>query len=260
MGLIAAVILAFSGGWRLHMMSPVSFIQNPTLWIKLMSQHKIHWSVGPDFSFRLVARKFLEMQKRNTGKPTADLDLSSIRMLTNAAEPVRLGTKELFEEAFSQFGLRSNWFKIAYGLAEHTVSCCFNHAKHLSIPRDGEEEDIQPMVAVATRTTIDSLSTTIRLVDPVTCAVVPDGTTGEIWLSGPSVAAGYFGRPQKTRETFQAKIQNLEDPSSPLKHMEFLRTGDLAFFQDDHLYVCGRLKDLIICNGVNYYPQDVEAA
>jgi acyl-CoA synthetase (AMP-forming)/AMP-acid ligase II len=249
LGLIHASIAPFAGGGRMHYMSPLAFIRNPLLWLELMSRNKVNWSVAPDFAYRLVTRKFNEAREL-TNQPIPGLDLSSIRYLATAAEPIRLDTREYFESAFKDFNLRDNWFLASYGLAENVVGVCWIHGFHLSEPRG---EEVSRLVAVGSRDTFHH-SLVVKIVNQESLLEVEDGETGELWIAGPSVAAGYFKKPELTREVFQAKINGTGDNTTT-----FLRTGDLALFQEGKLFICGRIKDLIIVNGVNYYPQDIEA-
>ncbi|CAB9525145.1 deoxyerythronolide-B synthase EryA1, modules 1 and 2 [Seminavis robusta] len=250
LGLIYATIAPFAGGFRMHMMSPIDFVKNPLLWIELMSKHRVHWGVAPDFAFNLVVRKFIEARDRKGKEPIPGLDLSTLHNLQNTAEPVKTSTKKNFEELFAPYGLRDGWFASGYGLAENTVcaAACFEF--HLS----SRDEDLHPFVAAGSRDVGDPGVCSLKVVDPVTCQEVPDVTTGEVWIGGICRAAGYFGKPDLSRETFGGKL--VGDTSD----RTFLRTGDLGFFQDGKLYICGRSKDIIIVNGANYYPQDVEAA
>ena len=247
MGLIYAIIAPFAGGWSSNMISPVAFIKNPLLWIDLMSKLKVTWSVAPDFGFRLVARKFKEAIERGQEVPIENLDLSSLVYLQSAAEPIQQSTKDLFEKTFSKYGL-SNWFHAGYGLAETVVYASHLHQYRLSKlqPTKGKS-----LISVGHRNNMPK-SQTMKIVCPVTCQEKNDGEVGELWLSGPSITAGYFGKPDLSKEVFQATLQGYSQ--------SFLRTGDQAFFEDGYLFICGRLKDLVIVNGVNYYPQDIEAA
>jgi acyl-CoA synthetase (AMP-forming)/AMP-acid ligase II len=136
-----------------------------------------------------------------------------------------------------------------YGLAENVVGVCWIHGFHLSEPRG---EEVSCLVAVGSRDTFHH-SLVVKTVNRESLLEVEDGETGELWIAGPSVAAGYFKKPELTREVFQAKINGTGDNTT------FLRTGDLALFQEGKLSICGRIKDLIIVNGVNYYPRDIEA-
>ena len=124
MGLIYAITAPFSGGWNCNMISPIEFIKNPLLWIDLMSRLRVNWSVAPNFAYRLAARKFIEAKGRSVNTkmdPIPNLDLSSVVYLQNAAEPIQLDTRDLFQEAFGSYGLCKNWFMAGYGLAESVV-------------------------------------------------------------------------------------------------------------------------------------------
>ncbi|CAB9525935.1 Putative fatty-acid--CoA ligase FadD21 [Seminavis robusta] len=258
-GLIFASIVPFAAGWRMHMMSPLTFIKKPLLWLELMSKNKVTLGVSPDFAYHLVARKFKEERSKNGGKsPIANFDLSSIHALQNGAEPIRLDTRDTFTETFAEFGLRQDWFHTGYGMAETVVGATYLPQYKLSRPQG---EDTRRFLAVgSTETFHDTL--TVKIVDPVSLTEVPDDQTGEIWIAGPSIAAGYHGKPELSREVFQAKLLPPEDSDSDQidSATTFLRTGDLGFMQDGYLYVCGRIKDLLIINGANYYPQDIELA
>jgi len=289
LGLVQMVLGPFQGGWHMHMMSPISFIRNPLLWMELISKHGCHMSAAPDFAFQLVARKFqerkheLQVKKKTSNRsngsdasplslePIPGLDLSKVSRLLSCAEPVRLDTRSKFADAFGQYGLRGDWMYTGYGMAEHVVAVTWNDEYHLSTPRP---EDLKQYVSVGHDRTIHH-SVDLRIVDATTFTEVPDNTTGEIWIAGPSVVAGYSGRPQQSKETFQALLNCAEeghhhrDADSDAKtagvaaaanSTHYLRTGDLGFRQDGHLFICGRQKDLIIVNGVNYYPQDIEHA
>ena len=226
------------------MISPLDFMCNPILWIELMSKLKVNWTVAPNFAYRLVARKFMALRKKNPSFGT-DLDLSSIVQVGCAAEPIQTDTKNIFEEAFTRFGLREQFFCPGYGLAEAVVVVTIQHEYKLSRSRK--------FVAVGKRENYPD-GQVIKIVCPDTNEELPDGQVGEIWIFGPSVAKGYFGKPELSIETFQAKLF-----SQPESDMRYLRTGDLGFYEDDYLYVCGRQKDVIIVNGHNYYPQDIES-
>ena len=247
MGLIYAIIAPFAGGWSSNMISPVSFIKNPLLWIDLMSKLKVTWSVAPDFGFRLVARKFNEAIERGQEVPIKKLDLSSLVYLQSAAEPIQQTTKDLFEKTFSEYGL-SNWFHAGYGLAETVVYASHLHEYKVSKfqPTNGKS-----LISVGHRSNMPE-SQIMKIVCPTTLKEKHDGEVGELWLSGPSITGGYFGKPDLSKEVFEATLEGHD--------RSFLRTGDQAFFEDDYLFICGRLKDLVIVNGVNYYPQDIEAA
>ncbi|CAB9528250.1 Putative fatty-acid--CoA ligase FadD21 [Seminavis robusta] len=258
LGLVYAGIAPFMAGMRMHMMSPLTFLSNPLLWVQLMSQLKVSWGVAPDFAYNLVTRRFNQALKASGGKnPLPGLDLSCIHNLQSGTEPVRPHTKINFENAFSPYGLRKDWFHAGYGLAENVVGVSWIHGYHLSTPRP--DEDMGPLVAVGSRHTFDK-SLDVRIVIPETMEEAEDNTTGELWIAGPSVAGGYHGKPELSKGVFEAKLSgsHREAPIDPSKR--YLSTGDLAFIQNDNLYICGRIKDLLIVNGRNYYPSDIELA
>lgn len=121
---------------------------------------------------------------------------------------------------------------------------------HISTPR-GEEDDGKSYISCGHKSELYP-SILVKIVNPDTLTEVDGDNTGELWIAGPSKAAGYYGQEELSQETFQAKLKDFPED------VTFLRTGDLAFYQDDHLFICGRIKDLIIFNGANYYPNDVE--
>ena len=253
MGLICAIIAPFVGGWQTHLTAPFDFIKNPLLWLDLLSRHQVHWTVAPDFAYRLVTRKFVQArQQAGNRDPIPDLDLSFVRWMINAAEPIRAVTVNRFGELFSEYGLRKDWLMAGYGLAENVVACSYLNELHLSQTASSSDRSLDRIVAVGHRATLAPSVVDVRIVNPDTCEQVDDGETGELWISGTSVAAGYYGKPEISEEVFRAKMVG--------STKTFLRTGDLAFFRDDYLCICGRIKDLIIVNGVNYYPQDIEDA
>ncbi len=249
MGLISAVIAPLTAGWNCNMISPFDFIQNPLLWIDLMSKLRVNWSIAPNFAYRLAARKFLQAKRKGNGSlPIADLDLSCVGYLLCGAEPIQNDTIDLFEEAFGMYGLSNNWFAAAYGLAESVVYVTHLNERRLSKfqPTPGVD-----YLAVGHRRRFPG-GQIAKVVCPDTHKELGEREVGELWLSGPSVAAGYFRKPDLSSKVFNASVVG-----SDCKHT-FLCTGDLAFYEDEYLYICGRQKDLVIVNGVNYYPQDIE--
>lgn len=258
----------------------MTFIQDPLLWVRLMVRHGVNWGVAPDFAYSLVARRCLQMGPDDPA--LRGLDLSRLHNLQTGAEPVRPSTKARFEEAFRGRGLRENWFHAGYGLAENVVGVSWIHGYHLAPqPADrGVDRGVEPppLVAIGCRLTFHK-SLDMRIVNPETRQEVPrDGVAGELWIGGPSVAAGYFGKSELTTETFQGRLAAKAAVAATTKHPSssgergveegavvdgtgvddrtFLRTGDMAFFDDaGRLYICGRIKDLIIINGVNYWRE-----
>ena len=232
-------------------MSPLSFLQRPMLWIEAISKYKGTHIQAPNFAFKLTARKYSAGQK---------LDLSSVRHIINAAEPVTEDSIESFYETFGKFGLKEVIFP-TYGLAEHTVFVCSGGKQRLTVAKSKLEVD--GIVEVVKDANKGEFSTMIgcgfpsnqnvdaRIVNIESLKEEKEDCVGEIWLNSPSKAAGYFNMPEESKEDFHATLAG--------SSVEYLRTGDLGFLHGGELFICGRLKDLIIVGGRNYYPQDIEA-
>jgi 8-amino-7-oxononanoate synthase len=256
MGLIGSTLYPLLRGARLICMSPMVFLENPVRWLQVAQHYKGTNLCAPNFAFDLCARTISEEQKRG-------LDLSTVQAIWCGSEPIRGETARRFEKAFSRCGYRSSTFFPCYGLAENTLMVTsWRHGKDpglLSVDphaleqgfvastRDGREA--RELVSCG----IVHDASRLAIVDPETRRELPEDRVGEIWLQGPSVAQGYWNRPEETERTFRAQLaDSTEGP--------FLRTGDLGFLHQGELYVTGRLKDLIIVRGRNLYPSDIEAA
>jgi len=255
MGLIGNVLQPLYLNIPCILMSPVAFLQNPFRWLKAISCYKATTSGGPNFAYDLCARKITPEQR-------ASLDLSSWEVAFNGAEPVRSETLERFAATFEPCGFRARAFYPCYGMAETTlfVSGGLKTDPPVVYKVQGAALEQNQVVTVAdgqadARTMVSCgqswLDQKIIIVDPESLTLCPVGKVGEIWVSGPSVAQGYWNRPQETKQTFYASTADTGDGP-------FLRTGDLGFLQEGELFVTGRLKDLIIIRGRNYYPQDIE--
>ena len=253
MGLIGGVLQPIYQGRPMVLMSPMDFLAKPLRWLQAITRYSATASPAPNFAFELCVRRITPEQRQG-------LDLSSWRVAFNGAEPIRPSTLERFAEAFGPYGWRSETMAPCYGLAEATLLVSGHGPERSTVvtafDRDAlakgearpaaETESVERLVACGPA----GLDHDIRIVDPDSFSQLDDGDIGEIWLSGPSVGRGYWGRRRQTRENFGAMLGNGEGP--------FLRTGDLGFFHDGELYVAGRIKDLIIARGRNLYPQDVE--
>ncbi|NRD46704.1 non-ribosomal peptide synthetase, partial [Corallococcus exiguus] len=257
MGLIGGILEPLYGGFPVTLMSPMAFLKRPMAWLEAVSRFGGTISGGPNFAFDLCVRKSTPEQRRA-------LDLSRWEVAFCGAEPIRPETLERFVEAFGPSGFRREAFYPCYGLAEGTliVSGGEQSAPPVSVTISGEglERHRAEEVSAAqpgARTLVGCGQTLaeqrIAIVDPETLERRGPGEVGEVWVSGPSVAQGYWGREEATRETFQARIAR--EDGGP-----YLRTGDLGFLRPEgELYVTGRRKDLIILRGRNHYPQDLEA-
>jgi acyl-CoA synthetase (AMP-forming)/AMP-acid ligase II len=263
MGLIGNVLQPLYLGARCVLMSPIAFLQSPKRWLAAISRFRATTSGGPNFAYDLCVRKIAPADR-------ADLDLASWDLAFNGAEPVRPETMARFAEAFAGCGFKAGAFFPCYGLAEATLFVAGGSAagSAAAAPRIAAFDRVQleagtarplPAADPASRTLVSCgrawLGQELAIVDPATLTRCPDGQVGEIWLRGPSVAQGYWRRPEATAETFDGHLggEPAEDRVAP-----FLRTGDLGFVDGGELFVTGRLKDLIIIRGRNLYPQDIE--
>jgi 8-amino-7-oxononanoate synthase len=269
MGLIGGILVPLYGGKFNVLMSPVAFLQKPLRWLQAISHYRATISGGPNFAYELCVRK-------TTPEQRAALDLSSWSLAFNGAEPVRAETIDAFCEAFAVSGFRREAFYPCYGLAESTLMVTGGMKFEPPVLRSFDAVSIE---TGAVATVHDGTSGSRRLVgsgreldgqdvlivDPQTHEPLPPDRVGEIWVSGPSVAQGYWNRPEETQATFGAMLAE-PDPNAPAQVVArwrpnpgpYMRTGDLGFFDNGELFVTGRLKDLIIVRGRNHYPQDLE--
>ncbi|GGU33511.1 acyl-CoA synthetase [Lentzea flava] len=246
LGLISVILSTLTGNSHTYLMSPLSFLHRPALWFDVMSRVRATHTAAPNFAFELAVRKTTAVQRSRW-------DLSALRVVMSAAEPIRASTVDTFYAAFAPSGLRRSSFYPAYGLAEHTVSVSMGGTTVLRLDRAalhrGEVLPAPAGVPVVSCGRVTKPSASVLIVDPETSLVCAPDRVGEIWVTSPTKAAGYFGADSRT---FEAQV--------PGDERFYLRTGDLGFFRDGELFVTGRLKDVIIVNGRNHYPQDVEDA
>ncbi len=249
MGLIGGVLQTVYCGGTSTLLAPTEFLQRPVSWLRAIAETGATISGAPNFAYDLCVRKVTPDQR-------VGLDLSRWRVAFNGAEPIRGATIDRFCEAFAPCGFRREAFLPCYGLAEATLlvaggppgSGPLTVAVGASELEDGR---ITPgsRFLVGSGRVAEGLD--VQVVDPTTGAPCPEDRVGEICVSGPIVAAGYWDRPEETRGAFGASV-----PGRPGR---FLRTGDLGFLREGELFVTGRLKDLIIVRGRNVYPHDVES-
>jgi amino acid adenylation domain-containing protein len=265
MGLIGNILQPLYVGSAAVLMSPMAFLERPVRWLQAISKYRAATSGGPNFAYDLCLRKVTAAQKR-------ELDLSSWTLAFNGSEPIRSGTLERFSRAFAECGFCRESFFPCYGLAEATL---FVTGARLDETKVGTSSSIQLPASRLVSCGFPADSHTVRIVDPNSGRPCPPGREGEIWVSGPSVAQGYWNRPDESENTFRARLEvgdlrvgTISDsrlpsgfsPASghPPQASMFLRTGDLGVLDDGQLYVTGRIKDLIIIRGRNVYPQDIE--
>ncbi len=255
MGLIGGILQPMYIGQANVLLSPMSFLQKPYRWLKAISKYRCTISGGPNFAYDLCVRK-ITPEQRDT------LDLSRWCLAFNGAEPVRAETIDQFTRMFEPVGFRREAFYPCYGMAEATLIVSGGFRAALPVVRTFEAEALENNQVVdaladeeGVRELVGSggnlLDQRIVIAHPELMTLVPGDQVGEIWVSGPSVAQGYWNRPEETQRTFHAYLKDTgEGP--------FLRTGDLGFMQDGEVFITGRLKDLIIVRGLNHYPQDIE--
>lgn len=254
MGLIGGILQPLYMGKPNTLFSPTHFLQKPVRWLQMLSQTGCTISGGPNFAYDLCVEKVTAEQKTT-------LDLSRWALAFNGAEPVRADTIDRFSKAFAECGFRREAFYPCYGLAEATLIVTGGFKQAPPVIKSFEVDALERNEVVETelgasdsRELVGSggnvLDQQIVIAEPETRASLGDNRVGEIWVSGPSVAGGYWKRDDLNQETFQARLDDGRGP--------FLRTGDLGFLRDGELFVTGRLKDLLIVRGVNHYPQDIE--
>ncbi|WP_224362171.1 non-ribosomal peptide synthetase [Hyalangium versicolor] len=254
MGLIGGILQPLYGRFHTALMSPLTFLKRPLRWLEAISRFQGTISGGPNFAFELCAQRITEEERQA-------LDLSSWDLAFCGAEPIRPETLERFTQAFAPRGFRRESLYPCYGLAEGTL--IVTGGEKTAPPAlqvlDGEAleknqiEQSSPG-APAARTLVGCGRTLpdqeLWVVDPETLEPCPPGRAGELWVRGPSVAQGYWRQPEETARTFQARTRDGQGP--------FLRTGDLGALVEGELFVTSRSKDLIILNGRNLFPHDLE--
>lgn len=261
MGLISSILHPLYVGATSIILSPSDFINNPLCWIDTISKYQATTSAAPNFGYDLVIKKASQ-------EPIDHLDLSHWKCAVNGSEPIRKKTIDNFTRIFSQYGFSEDAFFLGYGLSEATLvvsgSRVNDQESSVWIKKSGmsnhhivmADKDDPDAIRLMSSGNI-AIGQKVRIVDHDTGTPCPQGKIGEIWVSGKSVAKGYWQNQTDTEHTFGATISDNHD--GPVSHDgHYLKTGDLGFILNRSLYVTGRLKDLIIIHGENHYPQDIE--
>jgi acyl-CoA synthetase (AMP-forming)/AMP-acid ligase II len=255
MGLVSGIIQPLYTGMPCVLMLPQSFLQRPVRWLQAISRYRATHSGGPNSAYDLCVRRI-------SAEHRAALDLSSWHLAFTGAEPVRADTLKRFAEAFAPCGFRAHALTPVYGLAEATLMVTGGpqqddpvlysvQATPLAQHRVVEVTDPNQPARMLVGCGEPMRDTDIVITHPESRTRCRPDEVGEIWLSSPSVALGYWNRPEESERTFRAYLADTD--AGP-----FLRTGDLGFMKDGQLFVTGRIKDLIIIEGRNHYPQDIE--
>ena len=252
-GLINGLLQPLYTGGVCYLMSSTAFLKRPLRWLQAISRFGGTHAGAPNFAYELLARKAAE-------GPLPSLDLNTWRAATCGAEPIRWETLANFVEAFAPYGFRFDAFYPAFGMAETTLATTVRRAT--DVPRflavDGEALSRGQVVVSQAADALKLVScgrvsddVCVEIVNPTNATRCAADEVGEIWIAGGSVAAGYWQRPQETEQTFRAFLADTHEGP-------FLRSGDLGFVWEGELYIAGRIKDIIIIRGQNYYPQDIE--
>ena len=255
MGLIGGVLQPLFGDFPVTLMSPLMFLQNPLRWLKAISRYQATTSGGPNFAYELCVRKYKPEQLRG-------LDLSTWQVAFNGAEPINHETLAKFAETFAPYGFDYSAFYPCYGMAEATLIISGGSKNVPVITKTVQGKALeQNKIALADLNepyphTLVSCGRSLAdqqlaIANPETMLSCPPGEVGEIWVSGASIAQGYWEQPEITEATFNAYLK--DTGKGP-----YLRTGDLGFIDDGELFFTGRLKDMIVIKGRNHYPQDIE--
>ncbi len=253
MGLILGVMMPVGTGRPGILMSPVDFMQKPVRWMQQIAAHPSVITAGPNFAFEVTMR-------RCSDEEMAGLDLSRVLVMINGGERVHATTVRRFQEKFGPFGLAASSMRPTLGMAEAAVFVVtsaggepptiarFDSEKLAAGHAEGCTEGGTELVTAGRPRTCE-----LKVVDPETLAEKPAGEVGELWMQGDQVGSGYWRNPEATDRTFNGQLAH--NPAAG----RWLRTGDLAVMFDDEVFIIGRLKDLLIVDGRNHYPDDIEA-
>ncbi len=262
MGLIDGIIQPLYSGFLGIIMPSTTFLQKPLLWLENISHYGATHCGGPNFGYDLCVQKITPEERKQ-------LDLSRWYSAYNGAEPIKKITLERFSQTFAECGFKPQYFYPCYGMAETTLMVsggdleqayrtCTVDANHLKTHKivklttneikNRSKETFRELVSCGHIW----LDMQVEIVNPETFERCQTDEVGEIWVKSKSVTQGYWQKPELNQSIFNACIATTNEN-------HFLRTGDLGFFDKGELFITGRLKDVIIIRGRNYYPQDIEA-
>jgi long chain fatty acid CoA FadD26 len=257
MGLLLGVTGPVLLGLHAVLMSPMAFLQKPTRWMQALSSNTRPFSAAPNFAFELAAR-------RTSDDDMAGLDLGNVHTILSGSERIHAATIRRFTERFSRFNLPAGALAPSYGLAEATVyvGSAAPGRRPTTVRFDNEKLSVGHAKPCAGEAASELVSVgppracTVRIVDHEAGVEKSAGKVGEIWVHGDQVASGYWRKPKLSERAFGGRIV---DPSPGTPQGPWLRTGDLGVIYDGELFIIGRIKDLLIVDGRNHYPDDIEA-
>lgn len=253
MGLIGHMLQPLFLGGTYVFMPPMSFVQRPRRWLELISYYRIHTSASPDFGYKHCVKRI------SNSEDLSHLDLSCWKLALNGSEPIDANTMNSFLSKFEQYGFSPKAFSPCYGLAESTLFVSGGSkrigAQTLTLDKEAFEtgsvkEAEKGKIVVSCGVTSTRLK--VCIVNPKSAEVCEEGKIGEIWISGKSVAQGYWRNEAKTNNTFYAQLKCFDG-------RYYLRTGDMGFIHKEQLYITGRIKEILFVRGRNLYPYDIEA-
>ncbi len=257
MGLIGYFLFVIITGGSSHWFSAMDFMRRPALWLETITKTRASNTSAPNFAFEYCLR-----QDKLPDTALVTLDLSSLNDLMNASESVHCDTVLRFWRRFQSCGLSRKALNVAYGLAEHTLRVSAGGRVHLAVNKDRLACQ-QPFIISGQHTLANAVQlpsagrtlagADVRIVDPESLQEKHEGSIGEIWIDSPSKATGYWGQPELSKQIFAARISHSDNVT------EYLRTGDIGFFHEGELYVCGRRDDMVVIRGRNIFPTDIEA-
>lgn len=256
LGLGMGVLLPLVMGRPAVVMSPWAFLQRPFRWVEHLAMNANSVSGAPNFAFELVVR-------RTSDADLEGLDLSNVLAIVTGGERVNSDTVRRFNDRFGPSGLPRSALRSSYGLAEATV---YVVATSGGAPATEVRFDVEKLSAGHAERCVEGGSTLVgcgpprscdvRIVDPETMREKSAGEVGEVWVHGDQVSSGYWRNPDATARTFNGQ---LIQPSDGTPRGPWLRTGDLGMMFDGELFIVGRIKDMVIIDGRNHYPDDIEA-
>jgi len=257
MGLIGCYLYPALRGGTTYGFASMDFIQRPILWFDTITAYQATATAAPNFAYDYCLRA-----GRLSKESLEGCDLSSLRVMMCAAEPVKADTFTRFLEKFEAYGLKAESFYAAFGLAENTLAVSLGGRKIVAVNKRaltlGKARMITEVSEIDAATQIVSCGIPlpgidVKIVDAEQHVALKPGLVGEIWIAGSGKCLGYWNNPELTLKQFRARL--VDDSPYDDGH---LRTGDMGFFHNGELFVCGRIKDMIILRGQNYYPQDIE--
>lgn len=252
-GLMDGIVAPLYNGIPVYLISPLDFLKQPVRWLNIISRYKVTHSAGPNFSYDLCVERF-------DAKLCVGMDLSSWRMASNAAEPIRKHTLERFYQTYKSYGFNWDSFYPSYGLAEATLVVSARKRPVFMQVQTSEYErkkivEAQTLQLKESRTIVGcgkvQEDMNVLIVNPQTLASCQPDEVGEVWVSHPCVTQGYWQHSEESEKIFRAYTSDTNEGP-------FLRTGDLGFLKGQDLYITGRYRDLLIIHGRNHYPQDIE--